>query len=49
MELCRSIRWAGHVAHMGEKTNTYRILMEDLDIGRRIISKWISKIYNGRM
>jgi hypothetical protein len=44
------MRWAGHVARMGEKSNTYRILVgkaggqnhwEDLDVGASIISRWI--------
>jgi hypothetical protein len=44
------MRWAGHVARMGKKRNAYRILMgnqkerdhyEDLDVGERIILKWI--------
>jgi hypothetical protein len=30
----RKIRWAGHVAHMGEKRNSYRILLAKLE-GRR--------------
>jgi hypothetical protein len=42
------MRWAGHVARMGEKRNAYRILVgkpegketiRDLDIGRRIVLK----------
>jgi len=24
----RRIRWAGHVAHMGEKSNEYRVLVD---------------------
>jgi hypothetical protein len=45
--------WAGHVARMGEKKNTYRVLVEeghkqrnhldDLNIDGRIIFKWILK------
>jgi hypothetical protein len=41
------MRWAGHVALMGEKRNAYRILVgkpkekEDLDVGGKIILKWI--------
>jgi hypothetical protein len=37
-------RYAGHVARMGEKSSPYRILVgkpEDLDVGVRIILKWI--------
>jgi hypothetical protein len=27
MTKLRRIRWAGHVAHMGEKRNAYRVLV----------------------
>jgi hypothetical protein len=46
----RRMRWAGHVARMGEKRNAYRILVgkpegkrhwEDLDEGGWTISRWI--------
>jgi hypothetical protein len=46
----RRTRWAGNVARMGEKRNTYMILMgkpegkrppEDQEIDERIILKWI--------
>jgi hypothetical protein len=46
----RRMRWAGYVACMREKRNAYRILegkpegkspLEDLDIGGRIILRWI--------
>jgi hypothetical protein len=46
----RRMRWAVHVAGMGEKMNACRILVrtlkerddyEDLDLGRRIILSWI--------
>jgi hypothetical protein len=45
----RRIRWARHVAHMGEKMNAYRVLVgsqternhkENLDISGRIL-RWI--------
>jgi hypothetical protein len=45
----RRMRWAGHVARMGEKTNAYRILVgkpegrdhwEDQDVGGWTILKW---------
>jgi hypothetical protein len=48
----RRMRWAEHVARMGEKRNTYRILVEipegrdhweDQDIGGWTILKWISE------
>jgi hypothetical protein len=43
------MRWAGHVAQMGEKRNAYRILVgnpegkrpQDQDIGGWTILKWI--------
>jgi hypothetical protein len=43
------MRWAGHVAYMGEVRNAYRILVgkpggktkEDPDVGGWIILKWI--------
>jgi hypothetical protein len=44
------MRWAGHVARMGEKRNAYRILVEsqkerdhweDQDVGGWTILKWI--------
>jgi hypothetical protein len=45
----RRMRWAGHITCMGEKRNAYRILVGksegktplDLDVGERIIFKWI--------
>jgi hypothetical protein len=46
----RRMRWAGHVARIGEKRNAYRILvgnpegkrpLEDQDVGGWTISKWI--------
>jgi hypothetical protein len=46
----RRMRWVGHVVHMGEMRNAYKILVgkpdgrdhsEDLGIGGRIIIKWI--------
>jgi hypothetical protein len=46
----RRMRWAGHAARMGEKTNAYRIPMGkpdgkrdhwvDHDVGRWTILKW---------
>jgi hypothetical protein len=44
------MRWAGHVARLGEKWNTYRILvgkpeekrpLDRHDVGGRIIFRWI--------
>jgi hypothetical protein len=49
----RTVIWAGHVAHIGEKGNAYRVWWkrqkerdhsEDLDPGGRIILKWILEI-----
>jgi hypothetical protein len=46
----RRIRWAGHVAHIGEKRGVYRILvvkpegkkhLEDQGVFGRIILRWI--------
>jgi hypothetical protein len=48
----RRLRWAGHVARMGEKRGAYRVRwgdlmekehLEDLDVDGRIILKWILK------
>jgi hypothetical protein len=50
------MRWAGHVAHMGEGRSAYRILvgrpegrnhLEDPGIDGRIILKWIFKKWDG--
>jgi hypothetical protein len=46
----RRMRWAGHVARMGERRNSYRLLvgkpkgrgpLEDQDVGGWIILGWI--------
>jgi hypothetical protein len=43
----RRIRWAGHVARMGEKRNAYRILVRKLE-GKRPLGrprrKWVDNI-----
>jgi hypothetical protein len=41
------MRWAGHVARMGEKSNTYRILVgkpEGKRLLRRPRRKWVDNI-----
>jgi hypothetical protein len=49
----RRMRWAGHVAHMGEKRNAYRILVgilsSHLAVGERIMFEWILEIGWGGM
>jgi hypothetical protein len=48
----RRMIWVGHVARMGEKRRVYRVFvgrpeeemsLEDLDVGVRILLKWISE------
>jgi hypothetical protein len=43
----RKMRWAGHVARMGEKTNAYRILVENPE-GKRPLGRprrrWVNNI-----
>jgi hypothetical protein len=47
--------WAGHLAHMGEMRNAYKILLEnlkeinhlgDVDTDRKTILKWTLKKYD---
>jgi hypothetical protein len=43
----RRIRWAGHVAWMGEKTNAYRILVEKPEGKRQLgrpMHRWVDNI-----
>jgi hypothetical protein len=43
----RRMRWAGHVARMGEKTNAYRIMVGKLDGNRRLgrpRHRWVDNI-----
>jgi hypothetical protein len=45
----RRMRSAGHVARMGVKRTAYRIFVEnpeDLDVGGRIILRWILEKYD---
>jgi hypothetical protein len=39
----RRMRWAGHVARMGEKRNAYRILVGNPE-GRRPKHRWVDNI-----
>jgi hypothetical protein len=47
------IRWAGHVAHMGQKKNVCRITVgkpkrkRPLDVDGRVILRWIAERYGG--
>jgi hypothetical protein len=45
----RRMKWAGHVARMGEKRNAYRIgdHWEDQDVGGWTILKWILERQDG--
>jgi hypothetical protein len=46
----RRMRWAGHVAQMGEKINTYRILVARPETKRplrRPRNKWVDNYLNG--
>jgi hypothetical protein len=36
----RRMRWAGHVARMGEKRNAYRILVRKPE-GKRPMGRWV--------
>jgi hypothetical protein len=49
----RRMRWAGHVAQMGDRSGAYRVLvgdlrdrdhLKDVSINGRIILKWILKV-----
>jgi hypothetical protein len=44
MDKSRRMRWAGHVARMGEKRNAYRILMGNPEALRRSRRKWEDNI-----
>jgi hypothetical protein len=39
----RRMRWAGHVARMGEKRNAYRLLVGKRPLGRRK-RRWVNNI-----
>jgi hypothetical protein len=54
----RRMRWAGHVARMGDGRNVYRVLvgkpqgknhLEDQGVGGRMGSKWILGRWSGRV
>jgi hypothetical protein len=54
----RMMRWAGHVARMGEKMNAYRLLvgkpegkkpLGDQDVGGWMILGWILEMWDGVM
>jgi hypothetical protein len=54
----RIMRWAGHVARMGEKKDVYRVWwgnlkerdhLEDPGVDGRIILRWIFREWNGGM
>jgi hypothetical protein len=54
----RRMRWAGHVARMGEKRNACRLLvgkpegkrpLEDQDVGGWIVLGWILERWDGGM
>jgi hypothetical protein len=55
----RRMRWAGHVAHMGEERKLYRVLvgkppgkkdhLEDQDVTGRMGSEWILGRLAGRV
>jgi hypothetical protein len=49
----RKMRWAGHVAQMGEKRNAYRLLVGKRPLGRPrrrwIILGWILERWDGVM
>ena len=40
------MRWAGHVACMGERSGTHRVWWEDLGVYGMIILKWIFRKYD---
>jgi len=54
---CRKVRWAGHIAWIGDMRNTIfwfenlkgRDHLEDTDIDRNIILEWISAKLGGRV
>jgi hypothetical protein len=48
----RRMRWLGHVARMGEKTNAYRILVEKPEGKRPLLGlrrRWVDNIKMDRM
>ena len=54
----RIMRWVGHMAHIGERSGTYRVLIEKLEVKRPLGRsrhrwnyniKWILKKLDGRV
>jgi hypothetical protein len=47
----RRMKWAGHIARMGEKRNAYRLLVGKpegkIPLGRRPIFGWILEMWDG--
>jgi hypothetical protein len=55
----RRIRWAGHIARMGEKKNAYKVLAEknlketdhskELNVDGKIILEWVFRKSGGKV
>jgi hypothetical protein len=39
--ISRMMRWAGNVTCMGEKRNSYAVSVGELDVGGKVVLKWI--------
>ena len=44
MVMSRRMRWARHVARMGETKNSYRILVEMPEGKRPLVRRWVENI-----